>query len=31
VLWTDSILPVTYIKTDEILEKVKLFSIKEMT
>ena len=31
VLWTDSILPVTYIKTDVILEKVKLFSIKEMT
>ena len=31
VLWTDSILPVTYFKTEEILEKVKLFSIKEMT
>jgi peroxiredoxin len=31
VLWINSILPVTYIKTDEILEKVKLFSIKEMT
>ncbi len=31
VLWTDSILSVTYIKSDEILEKVKLFSIKEMT
>jgi len=31
VFWTDSTLPVTYIKTVEILEKVKLLSIKEMT
>ena len=31
VLWIDSTLSITYIKTEEILEKVKLFSIKEMT
>jgi hypothetical protein len=31
VLWTDSTLTVTYIKTVEILEKAKLLSIKEMT
>ena len=31
VLWTDSKMSITYIKTEEILEKVKLFSIKEMT
>lgn len=31
VLWTDSTLSITYIKTEEILEKVKLSSIKEMT
>jgi len=31
VLWTDSTLPVTYIKTGEILEKVKLLNSKEMT
>jgi len=31
VLWTDSTLTVTYIKTGEILEKAKLLSIKEMT
>jgi len=31
VLWTDSTLSFTYIKTEEILEKVKLSSIKEMT
>lgn len=31
VLWTDSTMSITYIKTEEILEKVKLFSIKEMT
>ena len=31
VLWTDSTLTVTYIKTREILEKAKLLSIKEMT
>ena len=31
VLWTDSTMSFTYIKTEEILEKVKLFSIKEMT
>jgi hypothetical protein len=31
VLWTGSTLSFTYIKTEEILEKVKLSSIKEMT
>lgn len=31
VLWMDSTMSITYIKTGEILEKVKLFSIKEMT
>lgn len=31
VLWKDSTLPFTYTKTDEILEKVKFSSIKEMT
>jgi len=31
VLWTDSTMSITYIKTEEILEKVKLFSIKELT
>jgi thioredoxin-dependent peroxiredoxin len=31
VLWTDSTMSITYIKTEEILEKVKLISIKEMT
>jgi len=31
VLWTDSTLTVTYIRTGEILEKAKLLSIKEMT
>lgn len=31
VLWTDSTMSITYIKTEEILEKVKLFSITEMT
>jgi peroxiredoxin Q/BCP len=31
LLWTDSTLPVTYIKTGEILEKVKLLNSKEMT
>jgi peroxiredoxin len=31
VLWIDSTMSITYIKTEEILEKVKLFSIKEMT
>ena len=31
LLWKDSTLPVTYIKTVEILEKVKFSSIKEMT
>jgi thioredoxin-dependent peroxiredoxin len=31
VLWIDSTISITYIKTGEILEKVKLFSIKEMT
>ena len=31
VLWTDSTLSFTYIKMEEILEKVKLSSIKEMT
>jgi thioredoxin-dependent peroxiredoxin len=31
ILWTDSTLSFTYIKTEEILEKVKSSSIKEMT
>jgi peroxiredoxin len=31
VLWTDSTMSITYIKAEEILEKVKLLSIKEMT
>jgi peroxiredoxin len=31
VLWTDSTMSITYIKAEEILEKVKLSSIKEMT
>jgi len=31
VLWIDSTLSVTYIKTEEILEKVKLLNSKEMT
>jgi len=31
VLWIDSTLSITYIKTEEILEKDKLISIKEMT
>lgn len=31
VLWTDSTMSITYIKTEEILEKVKSASIKEMT
>jgi len=31
VLWIDSTMSITYIKTEEILEKVKLISIKEMT
>jgi thioredoxin-dependent peroxiredoxin len=31
VLWADSTMSITYIKAEEILEKVKLLSIKEMT
>jgi len=31
ILWTDLTMSITYIKTEEILEKVKLYSIKEMT
>ncbi|HSW53788.1 MAG TPA: peroxiredoxin [Ignavibacteriaceae bacterium] len=31
VLWIDSTMSITFIKTEEILEKVKLFSLKEMT
>jgi hypothetical protein len=31
VLWADSTMSITYIKAEEILEKVKLMSIKEMT
>ena len=31
ILWIDSTLPVKYIKTENILEKVKLFNSKEMT
>jgi peroxiredoxin len=31
ILWTESTLPIIYIKTGEILEKVKSLSIKEMT
>jgi peroxiredoxin len=31
VLWVDSTMSITYIKSEEILEKVKLISIKEMT
>ncbi len=31
VLWTASTLPVTFIKTKEIVEKVKLLNSKEMT
>ena len=31
ILWTDSTLPVTYIKASEILKKVKLLSLREMT
>jgi peroxiredoxin len=31
VLWTASTLPVTFIKTREIVEKVKLLNCKEMT
>jgi peroxiredoxin len=31
ILWTESTLPITYIKTGEILEKVRSLSIKEMT
>jgi peroxiredoxin len=31
ILWTDSTLTVTYIKTGEILKKAQLLSIKEMT
>jgi len=31
VLWIDSTLSVTYIKTGEILEKVKIFNSKELT
>ena len=31
ILWTDSTLPVTYIKTVEILQKVKDLNMKEMT
>ena len=31
ILWTESTLPVTYIKAGEILEKVKSLSLKEMT
>ncbi|MDZ7623198.1 MAG: peroxiredoxin [Ignavibacteriaceae bacterium] len=31
VLWTGSTMSITYIKTEEILQKVKQISIKEMT
>lgn len=31
ILWTESTIPITYIKAQEILEKVKFLSIKEMT
>lgn len=31
VLWTASTLPITFIKTKEIIEKVKLLNSKEMT
>jgi len=31
VLWVDSTMSITYIKSEEILEKVKLISIKELT
>ena len=31
ILWTDSTLPMTYIKTVEILQKVKDLNMKEMT
>jgi peroxiredoxin Q/BCP len=31
VLWDDSTLPLTYIKSGQILEKVRLLSMKEMT
>lgn len=31
VLWTDSTLPFTYIKTGDIMKKVKLLNSKEMT
>ena len=31
VLWTASTVPVTFIKTKEIVEKVKSFNSKEMT
>ena len=31
ILWTDSTLPVTYVKASEILEKVKVLNMKEMT
>jgi peroxiredoxin len=31
ILWIDSTLPVTYIKTGEILEKVKILNISKMT
>ena len=31
VLWIDSTLPVKYIKTEEILKKVKILNSKEMT
>lgn len=31
ILWTESTLPIIYIKAREILEKVKSLSIKEMT
>ena len=31
ILWTDSTLPVTYIKTVEILQKVKDLNMQEMT
>jgi peroxiredoxin Q/BCP len=31
ILWIDSKLPVTYIKTGEILEKIKILNISKMT
>ena len=31
ILWTDSTFPATYVKADEILEKVKTLNMKKMT